>query len=320
MAYETLIVERDGPVMKVTLNRPDARNALSPQMLAELGQAFAQAREDEAVRVLVLIGAGGNFCAGGDFKGMQQSQAAQGGAMASTAASNRRFGAFLEQADAFPKALIALVEGACMGGGVGLVAVADWVIADSAAQIGTPEVTVGIVPAQITPFVVQRIGTAHARRLTAFGLRLTAQEAHRIGLVHEVAANHGEVLEMGAAAINQCLRCAPGAVAETKKLVRASARGAGHGARQRIAHVRGGAGGRCQGGHPCLSREAQAGVAEEDRAVVMTARAAASPRCHAGISRQAKYSGTRSRGTRAEFLILGPGSRADAQGWDDNHA
>ena len=103
-----------------------------------------------------------------------------------------------------------------MGGGVGLVAVADWVIAEKGAQIGTPEVTVGIVPAQITPFLVQRIGTAHARRLAAFGLRLDAEEAHRIGLVHELAANHGELMDKGAAAINQCLRCAPEAVAETK--------------------------------------------------------------------------------------------------------
>src|SRR4029078_12085798 len=161
MWHETLNVERDRPVTKVTLNRPDVRNALSPQMLAELGQTFAQARDDDGVRGLVLVGAGANFCPGGDLKGMQKSEAAQGGPVESTAASNRRFGAFLEMADTFPKALIALVEGACMGGGVGLVAVADWVIAEKAAQIGTPEVTVGIVPAQITPFIVQRIGTAH---------------------------------------------------------------------------------------------------------------------------------------------------------------
>ena len=224
MTYEALIVERNGPVMKVTLNRPDVRNALSPQMLAELGEVFGEARDDEAVRVLVLMGAGNNFCAGGDFRGMQKSDAALGTGTEATAASNRRFGAFLEMADAFPKALIVLVEGACMGGGVGLVAVADWVIAEKSAQIGTPEVTVGIVPAQITPFIVQRIGSAHARRLAAFGLRLSAEEAHRIGLVHELAANHGELMDKGAAAINQCLRCAPGAVAETKKLVRASAR------------------------------------------------------------------------------------------------
>jgi isohexenylglutaconyl-CoA hydratase len=140
----------------------------------------------------------------------------------SIAASNRRFGALLEMADVLPKAVIALIEGAAMGGGVGLIAVADWVIAEKAAQIGTPEATVGIVPAQIAPFVVRRIGYAQARRLAAFGLRFSAGEAQRIGLVHELADGRDELMAKGVAAVNQCLRCAPDAVAETKRLVRAS--------------------------------------------------------------------------------------------------
>ena len=88
-------------------------------------------------------------------------------------------------ADALPKAVIVLIEGAAMGGGVGLVAISDWAIADRAAQIGTPEVTVGLVPAQIAPFVVTRIGVTQARRLATYGLRVNAAEAQRIGLVHE---------------------------------------------------------------------------------------------------------------------------------------
>ena len=84
--------------------------------------------------------------------------------------------------------------------------------------------TVGIVPAQIAPFVVARIGYAQARRLATYGLRLDAEDALRIGLVHEVADNHGELLAKGAAAVNQVLRCSPQAVAETKQLVRASVR------------------------------------------------------------------------------------------------
>lgn len=224
MPYEALLVERVGPVLKVTLNRPDVRNAMSPVMLAELGQAFAEARDDTQVRALVLMGAGGNFCAGGDFRNMQKSDAARGAGTADTAASNRRFGTFLEMASEFPKALITLIEGACMGGGVGLVAVSDWVIADRGAQIGTPEVSVGIVPAQITPFIIERIGTAHGRRLAAFGLRLSAEEAARIGLVHELADGRDDLLAKGIAAVNQVLRCAPAAVAETKVLVRKSER------------------------------------------------------------------------------------------------
>ena len=222
MPHETLIVERDGPVLKVTLNRPDARNALSPAMVRELAEVVRDSRDDAGVRVVVLTGAGGTFCAGGDLKGMQGSEAARGAGTETTAASNRRFGALLEMADALPKAVIALVEGAALGGAVGLIAIADWVIAEKAAQIGTPEVTVGIVPAQITPFLVQRIGYAQARRLAAFGLRLGTEEAQRIGLVHEIAEGREELRAKGVAAVNQCLRCAPQAVAETKRLVRAS--------------------------------------------------------------------------------------------------
>jgi isohexenylglutaconyl-CoA hydratase len=222
MSYEALLVERDGPVLKVTLNRPEVRNAMSPIMLAELAQAFGEARDNPEVRVLVLKGSGGTFSAGGDFRNMQKSDAARGAGVEETAASNRRFGAFLEMARVFPKALVTLVEGACMGGGVGLVAVSDWVIAERTAQIGTPEVTVGIVPAQITPFILERIGSAHGRRLTAFGLRLSADEAFRIGLVHEVAESPQDLIARGVAAVNQVLRCAPGALAETKTLVRRS--------------------------------------------------------------------------------------------------
>jgi isohexenylglutaconyl-CoA hydratase len=221
MPHETLIVARAGPVMRITLNRPEARNALSQTMVRELAEAFAEAREDAAIRAVVLSGANGTFCAGGDLKGMQAREAA-GGSTEATAAANRRFGALLEMVDALPKAVIALIEGAAMGGGVGLVAVADWAIADRTAQIGTPEVTVGLVPAQIAPFVAARVGYTHARRLASFGLRLPADEALRIGLVHELADGHDDLMARGAAAVNQVLRCAPEAVAATKALVRAS--------------------------------------------------------------------------------------------------
>jgi len=222
MPHETLIVERDGPVLKVTLNRPEVRNALSPTMVQELGEAFMEARDDASVRALALMGAGGNFCAGGDLKGMQGLDAARGSGTETTAASNRRFGALLEMADGLPKAVIVLIEGAAAGGGVGLAAIADWVIAERGARIATPEVTVGIVPAQIAPFVVRRTGYSHARRLAACGLNLGAEEAQRIGLVHEVADGRAELMAKGVAAVNQCLRCAPQAFAETKRLVRAS--------------------------------------------------------------------------------------------------
>jgi isohexenylglutaconyl-CoA hydratase len=224
MSHETLIVARDGPVLKVTLSRPEARNALSPVMVRELAGVCEAAAGDAAIRTVVLAGAGGSFCAGGDLKGMEGRRASAGGGRAATAAANRRFGALLELIDALPKAVIALVEGAAMGGGVGLLCVTDWAIAERRAQIGTPEVTVGLVPAQIAPFVAARIGAAHARRLLACGLRYDAEEALRVGLVHELAEGRDDLLARGAAAVRQCLRCAPGAMAETKRLVRAARR------------------------------------------------------------------------------------------------
>jgi isohexenylglutaconyl-CoA hydratase len=223
MPYESLIVERVGPVLEVTLNRPEVRNALSQTMVRELADTFQQARDDAGVRVVVLMGAGGNFCAGGDLKGMSERGAPAGEGDQSIAASNRRFGTLLEVVDTLPKAVIALIEGATMGGGVGLLSVSDWAIAERGAQIGTPEVTVGLVPAQIAPFVVRRVGYTQARRMAAYGLRLDAQEALRLGLVHELADGRDDLMSKGAAAVNQVLRCAPEAVAETKKLVRASA-------------------------------------------------------------------------------------------------
>jgi isohexenylglutaconyl-CoA hydratase len=221
MPHETLIVDREGPVLRITMNRPDVRNALSPTMVDELIGVFVRAGGDSEVRAVFLTGAGGNFCAGGDLKGMEQRRAVTGsGSHEAISDSNRRFGLLLERMRELPKALIVLVEGAAMGGAVGLIAVADWVIAERNAQIGTPEVTVGLVPAQIAPFVLQRIGPGEAARLLAFGRRVDAAEAARIGLVHEVAANRADAMAKAAGAVNQCLRCGPEAMAETKVLLR----------------------------------------------------------------------------------------------------
>jgi len=219
MPRETLLVERTGPVLTVAMHRPETRNALSPTMVRELTEVFDSTRRDAGVRIVVLSGAGGTFCAGGDLKGMDRS-GAEAGASQPAAASNRRFGALLELGDALPQAVIALIEGAAMGGAAGLVAIADWAIMERSAQIGTPEVTVGLVPAQIAPFLAARIGYAQARRMASFGLRLGADEALRLGLVHELADGPDDLIAKGTRAVNQVLRCAPQAVAETKKLVR----------------------------------------------------------------------------------------------------
>jgi isohexenylglutaconyl-CoA hydratase len=220
MQYTSLIVERDGAVSKITLNRPAAKNALDATMVEELTNAFAAARDEPSVRVVLLRGAGGSFCAGGDLKHMRGRDAVQPQGSGSTVAANRRYGALLELIDALPKAVVALVEGVAMGGGIGLLCVADWTIAEQDTRMAIPEATLGLIPAQIAPFVVVRIGLTQARRLATFGTRFTAAEALKFGFVHELAHGHQELLAKGVAAVNQCLSAAPGAVARTKSLLR----------------------------------------------------------------------------------------------------
>ena len=179
MPHETLIVERDGPVLKVAMNRPEARNALSPAMVRELTQAFQQARDDAGIRVVVLMGAGGNFCAGGDLKGMERARTPPGGGGASrlpppTGASARCW----RWPTRCPRRVIALIEGAAMGGGVGprrhrRLGHRREERADRHAR-GDGRHGAGAnraVPG------VRASATAQARRLAAFGLRLDAEEA-----------------------------------------------------------------------------------------------------------------------------------------------
>lgn len=213
MTHETLKVERSGWRLDVTLNRPESRNAMNAAMVRELDEVFAAAHGDRSLRAIVLRGAGGSFCAGGDLRDM--------GGGGSIRDVNRGFGAMLERAETVPQVLIALVEGAAMGGGFGLACVADVTIAAEDAAFGVPEVRLGVVPAQIAPFVVRRIGLSAARRLALTGGRIGAAEAHRLGLVHSVAAEPDAALSE---ILDEVVKCGPEAVAATKKLILAMAR------------------------------------------------------------------------------------------------
>ena len=213
-------LEREGPVLRLWLNRPETRNALSGDMVREIQATLDAVRDDRSVRVIVVRGAGGTFCAGGDIKNMQASGAAAvAGATDELRAGNRRYGAMLAAMNEAPQAVIAVVEGAAMGGGIGFASVADITIAMADAQFAMTEVMLGIVPAAISPFVVRRIGLTAARRFAVSGARLDGRAAHDVGFVHEVADDAVTLEALVTAQINQILKCAPGAVAETKRLM-----------------------------------------------------------------------------------------------------
>lgn len=216
---QTLLLEQDGPVLHVTLNRPESRNAMSLAMVNELMAVFGAVADDPAVRVIVLRGAGGHFCAGGDIKDMAGARAQlASGESDAFYMLNRRFGEMISTANAQPQVVVAVLEGAVLGGGFGLACVSDVAIAADDAQFGLPETGLGVIPAQIAPFVVQRVGLTQARRLALTGARFNGVEAARLGLVHEVApaANLDERLEETLA---QARRCAPHATRVTKQLV-----------------------------------------------------------------------------------------------------
>jgi isohexenylglutaconyl-CoA hydratase len=224
---ETLRLERDGPVLTVTLDRPEVRNAMSWQMLEELlGVAHfllqpvrGSGDSSDQVRVVVLRGAGGSFSAGGDVRGMHERSGHAEAGGDSVRRGNRAFGTLLSRLKRIPQVLVAAIEGPAMGGGFGLACISDVALATADARFGTPEVTLGLVPAQIAPFLVERLGVSQTRRLTLTGARLDAEAACRLGLVHQVVADRAALEREIDLLVAQIMRCAPLAVARTKRLL-----------------------------------------------------------------------------------------------------
>jgi isohexenylglutaconyl-CoA hydratase len=217
---QTLLLERHNGVLHITLNRPDSRNAMSLQMVAELRAVLAAVRDDRQVRALVIGGADGHFCAGADIKDMANARA-QG--QTAYRELNRAFGALLEETQHAPQVVITVLQGAVLGGGFGLACVSDIAMADHQAQFGLPETSLGLLPAQIAPFVVQRIGLTQARRLALTAARFDGNQARRMGLVHFVEHDPQALAERLDEVLAHVLCCAPGANAATKKLLLASA-------------------------------------------------------------------------------------------------
>ena len=185
MKPQTIILERDGGIARVRFNRPDVRNALDAQMIAEVTEAFRTFSDDASVRGVVLEGEGKMFSGGADINYMRAGL---------DLGEEENYQDALRLSDMFAAIeecaapVVARVHGAALGGGSGLIAACDIVIAADDAVFGFTEVKLGIVPAVISPFVLRKIGHTHARALFTSGERFGADRALRIGLVHEVVA------------------------------------------------------------------------------------------------------------------------------------
>lgn len=201
-------------VAVLTMNRPAVFNAFDETLIAELDDAFARLGADAAVRAIVLAGAGKHFSAGADLQWMQRAAAAS---QEANLADARRFAAMLARIAEAPKPTIARVQGAALGGGVGLVCACDMAVASEAASFSVSEAKMGILPAVIGPHLVNAVGLREARRLALTATRIVADEALRLGLVQRVAPPEGLDAAVDAL-LADVLACGPAAQAEIKQL------------------------------------------------------------------------------------------------------
>lgn len=217
---EHLLLQREGAVLTVLLNRPQVRNALNARMWDEIDGVFAAIEADRSVKVIVLRGAGGTFCAGGDIRERSALRDAPTGAEGDAVARrNRRAGHIFARIDRAPQVVVAAVEGHALGGGFGMACAADITLATRDVRFGLPEVTLGLAPAQILPFLLRRIGAAQMRRVTLTAEQVDAAQALRLGIVHEVCEDAAALQARLASLLASIDRGAPGALAAAKQLI-----------------------------------------------------------------------------------------------------
>ncbi len=214
-------LEQEGSILTLWLNRPDSRNAMSLNMVKAIQQVFQVIEQDLSIRAVILRGKGGHFCAGGDIKDMVQlrGEAMNLGSHQPYVDFNRQFGHMIQQVDQAPQTVVAVLEGAVLGGGFGLACVSDIAISLADAKFGLPETGLGVIPAQIAPFVVKRIGLTQARRLALLGSRFEGHTALKVGVIHEVVENEKALEVLLIETIQQIKRTAPQASRVTKALL-----------------------------------------------------------------------------------------------------
>ena len=208
-------VDRDGPAAVITLRRADKRNALSRSLIAELTVAFAQARDDAAVRAVILTGDGPAFCAGMDLGELRDTLTAGDEVVWDDAV---KLATLFDLIYTLPKPTVAAINGPAVAGGAGLMSVCDIAVAVPAATFGYPEVRRGIVAALVMPHLLRLVGERAARRLLLTGELITAEEALRVGLITEIAAPDALVSAAKRIA-GQCAAGGPEALATTKRLL-----------------------------------------------------------------------------------------------------
>jgi methylglutaconyl-CoA hydratase len=217
-SHETLDVDREGSILHVRLDRPEVRNAFNGRLVEDLQMVFREADRDDATRIVVLAGKGRSFSAGADLAWMQQQAELDPEANEQSAEQMARM--FLSIARC-RKPVIGRIHGHALGGGTGITAAVDVALCTEDCQFGLTEVKLGIVPAVISPFVLQKIGAGRARTLFLTGERFDGREAQRIGLVHRAFADEAQLDAAVSNVVAELRGSGPLAVGSAKELIRA---------------------------------------------------------------------------------------------------
>ncbi len=184
--YKTILINIDKHLATVKLNRPDVHNAFNNELIADLTDAFTKLQDFDDIRVIVLTGEGKSFCAGADLNWMKS---VVDYSFDENYEESYKLAKLMHLIFTHPKPVIARVNGAAIGGGVGLMSVCDILVASERAKFGLSEVRLGLVPAAISPYVISRIGESNARELFVTGERISAKYAREIGLVNKVVTH-----------------------------------------------------------------------------------------------------------------------------------
>ena len=214
--YETISLQVEGPVARLTLDRPEVRNAMNPKMIGELTSAFSILNEDDAVRAVILRGSGGIFCAGGDLNWMKD---VSGQTEDEVKEDSRYLLNMYRSINESPKLIISVVEGAAFAGGLGLITTSDVVIAETNTKFCVSEVKIGLTPGIIAAFMLPRIGPSWMRYLSKTVTLFDCETARTAGLIHEIAADADDLEIRTSNHINLALGASPNAIARTGWLI-----------------------------------------------------------------------------------------------------
>ena len=205
-------------VATITINRPEVHNAFDEHLIAELSARFESADKEEDVRLVVIAARGRTFCAGADLERMRQTADYS---EAENLADSRILAKTLHRLNTMSKPTLVLIQGPAYGGGIGLIAACDIAISVRSATFSLSEVKLGLIPAVVSPYVIGAVGARQARRYFLTGERFDAQEAHRIGLVHLLVNDEGEMRAAAERYARMFMETAPGAVSASKDLIAA---------------------------------------------------------------------------------------------------